>query len=50
MPAERLREFIPQDRAVQGFFTWHLELGETPLRALLKTLEALIGIIELDAG
>ena len=36
----QLREYIPQEDAVQGIFGCHLDLGEKPLIAYLKTLEA----------
>ena len=40
LPVERLREFMPQDDTVQTIFTLHLELDEPPLKAYLKTMEA----------
>lgn len=41
MSADELKPYLPQDSNVQSIFECHIGLGESPIHAYIKTMEAL---------
>jgi hypothetical protein len=45
-PANKMREFIPQNLAAQGLYDTYIGMGKSPSESVMKVLESVIGAHE----